>query len=105
MYGYKEGKLWMSVKERIVWLLKYMERLNRDLIILGRIDKLDQNIIKQEILSLNALLNFAEMSDERYKTFELMDLNKFKLRQESHIISKALKSAIQAPFQFLINKN
>jgi len=95
----------MSVKERIGWLLKYMERLNRDLIILGRIDKLDQNIIKQEILSLNALLNFAEMSDERYKTFELMDLNKFKLRQEPHVISRALKSPVQAPFQFLINKN
>ena len=47
-----------------------MERLNRDLIILGRIDKLDENVIKQEVLYLNSLLNLAEMSDERYKTFE-----------------------------------
>lgn len=95
----------MSVKERISRLLKHMERLNRDLIILGRIDKLDANVIRQEVLSLNALLNFAEMSDDRFKTFELMDLNKFKLRQEPHVISRALKSAVQAPFQFLINKN
>ena len=82
-----------------------MERLNRDLIILGRIDKLDENVIKQEVLYLNELLNFAEMSEERYKTFELMDLNKFKLRQETHIISRALKNANQPPFEFLINKN
>ena len=50
-----------------------MERLNRDLIILGRIDKLDENVIKQEVLYLNSLLNLAEMSDERYKTFELLE--------------------------------
>jgi hypothetical protein len=51
------------------------------------------------------MLQAIEKSDKMAASFELIDLNRFKVVTKLHLVSTAIKSAIAKPFEFLINKN
>jgi hypothetical protein len=82
-----------------------MNRQNRDLIILRKDALPNQKTIDQEVASLNSLLQAVESSSHFCDSFELIDLNKFKVIKKAHILSMAVKSNIKKPFEFLINCN
>jgi len=82
-----------------------MKRQNRDLIILRKDDTSDAQNIEHEILSLNSMLQKVEASEGLYISYELIDLNKFKIFTKQHLISQALRLTSMKPFEFLINKN
>ena len=82
-----------------------MNRQNRDLIILRKEALPNQQSIEQEVASLNFLLQSVEASSHFCDSFELIDLNKFKVIKKSHVLSIAVKSNKKKPFEFLINCN
>ena len=82
-----------------------MNRQNRDLIILRKEVLPNQPSIEQEVASLNFLLQAVESSVHFCDSFELIDLNKFKIIKKAHLLSMAVKSNKKKPFEFLINCN
>jgi hypothetical protein len=82
-----------------------MKRLKRDLILLRKEDQLDELNIEREVECLNYLLQTVETISSLCKAHELIDLNRFKIYQDTLAITKALKQKEQKPFQFIINKN
>ena len=82
-----------------------MKRLKRDLILLRKDDQLDELNIEREVECLNYLLQTVETISSLCKAHELIDMNRFKIYQDTLSITKALKQKELKPFQFIINKN
>lgn len=97
----------MDAQQKKDWLvINYtMNRQNRDLILLRKDALPNQKTIDQEVASLNSLLQAVETSPHFCDSFELIDLNKFKVIKKTHILSMAVKSNKKKPFEFLINCN
>lgn len=82
-----------------------MKRLKRDLILLRKDDQLDELKIEREVECLNYLLQTVETISSLCTAHELIDMNRFKIYQDTLTIKKALKQKELKPFQFIINKN
>ncbi|MFN5376832.1 MAG: hypothetical protein ACK492_10775 [Chitinophagaceae bacterium] len=82
-----------------------MKRLKRDLILLRKDDQLDELNIEREVECLNYLLQTVETISSLCKAHELIDMNRFKIYQDTLSITKALKQKELNPFQFIFNKN
>ena len=82
-----------------------MKRLKRDLILLRKEDQFDELNIEREVECLNYLLQTVETISSLCKAHELIDMNRFKIYQDTLSITKALKQKELNPFQFIINKN
>lgn len=82
-----------------------MKRLKRDLILLRKEDQLDHLNIEREVECLNDLLQSVESLSSLCKAYELIDMNRYKIYQDSLTITKALKQKDIKPFQFIFNKN
>ena len=82
-----------------------MKGIKRDIIILRRDAFLSKQSLEHEVMLLNDMLHAIEKSDTMVSSFELIDLNRFKVVSQLHLISKAIKATEQKPFEFLINKN
>jgi hypothetical protein len=82
-----------------------MQPLRRDLLLMRREMNPDPKLIEREVTSLDHLLRKMETSVILYQSFELMDLNKFKIIRDTVSLSKAMKPSGVKPFQFLINRN
>jgi hypothetical protein len=82
-----------------------MRRLKRDLILLRKEDQLDELNIEREVECLNYLLQMVETISSLSRAHELIDMNRYKIYQDTLTVSKALKQKEDKPFQFIINKN
>ena len=82
-----------------------MKRLKRDLILLRKEDQLDHLNIEREVECLNDLLLSVETISSLCKAYELIDMNRYKIYQDTLTITKALKQKDIKPFQFIFNKN
>jgi hypothetical protein len=82
-----------------------MKRLKRDLILLRKEDQLDHLNIEREVECLNDLLQSVETISSLCKAYELIDMNRYKIYQDTLTITKALKQKDIKPFQFIFNKN
>ncbi len=82
-----------------------MKRLKRDLILLRKEEQLDELSIEREVECLNYLLQTVETISSLCKAHELIDMNRFKIYQDTLSITKALKQKELNPFQFIFNKN
>lgn len=82
-----------------------MKRLKRDLILLRKDDQLDELNIEKEVECLDHLLQMVETISSLSKAHELIDMNRYKIYQDTLTVSKALKQKEDKPFQFIINKN
>jgi hypothetical protein len=82
-----------------------MKRLKRDLILLRKEDQLDHLNIEREVECLNDLLLSVETISSLCKAYELIDMNRYKIYQDTLTITKALKQKEIKPFQFIFNKN
>jgi hypothetical protein len=82
-----------------------MKGIKRDIIILRKESFPNKQSLEKEVVLLNDMLQAIEKSDKMAASFELIDLNRFKVVTKLHLVSTAIKSAIAKPFEFLINKN
>jgi hypothetical protein len=82
-----------------------MKRLKRDLILLRKEDQLDDLNIEREVQCLNYLLQSVETISSLCKAYELIDMNRYKIYQDTLTITKALKQKDLKSFQFIFNKN
>jgi len=82
-----------------------MRKLKRDLILLRKEDQLDELNIEREVECLNFLLQMVETISSLSRAHELIDMNRYKIYQDTLTVSKALKQKEVKPFQFIINKN
>ena len=97
----------MVVQQKKAWLVidKVMKGIKRDIILLRKESFPNRQSLEKEVMLLNDMLQAIEKSDKLASSFELVDLNRFKLISKSHLVSIAIRSAIPKPFEFLINKN
>jgi hypothetical protein len=82
-----------------------MKKFKRDLILLKRDEQSTSLSIQREIDRINTLLFQIETSPSYYISYELIDVNRYKVLHDNVTISKALKPKGLKPFQFLINRN
>ncbi len=82
-----------------------MRKLKRDLILLRKEDQLDELNIEREVECLDYLLQMVETISSLSRAHELIDMNRYKIYQDTFTVSKALKQKESKPFQFIINKN
>ncbi|MEI2747464.1 MAG: hypothetical protein V9E88_01730 [Ferruginibacter sp.] len=82
-----------------------MNKSNRDLLVLFKQDLMTPQAIEHEVGWLHELLFNVERLDNFVTAHELIDLNKYKITNNSVEIKKMVRRKKEQPFLFLNNKN
>ncbi len=82
-----------------------MNKSNRDLLVLFKQELMTPQAIEQEIGWLHELLFNVERLDNFVSAHELIDLNKYKILNDSFEIKRIIRSKKEKPFVFLNNVN
>lgn len=82
-----------------------MNKSNRDLLVLFKQDLMTPQAIEHEVGWLHELLFNVERLDNFVTAHELIDLNKYKITNNSVDIKKMVRRKKEQPFLFLNNKN
>lgn len=82
-----------------------MSVLRRDILLMRREVNSDPELIAREAVFLDQLLQKKEAADDYFISFELLDMNRFKIFRDKLHILKAIKQHNLKPFQFLVNRN
>ncbi len=82
-----------------------MKNNKRDLLVLFRHEMMTQKAIQKEIGSLNELLHHVESIENFVVAHELIDINRYKVFNNSFEIKKNIRSRKNHAFVFLNNKN
>lgn len=102
----------MSLKKTVAivlvkkeWLDIEMKKLTRDLILLRKDVEVDELYLKREVQRLDTILQPVETTAALCASYELVDLNRFKVVHQHAAIAKVLRPGGLKPFQFLVNRN
>jgi hypothetical protein len=82
-----------------------MNKSNRDLLVLFKQDLMTPQAIEHEVEWLHELLFTVERLDNFATAHELIDLNKYKVSNNTVEIKKLVRRKKEQPFVFLSNKN
>ena len=82
-----------------------MKKANRDLLVLFKEPMMTPQAIEHEVELLHEMLYHVEGIDNVCSAHEIIDLNKFKVRSQRHVIREAIRRKEMKPFVFLNNKN
>jgi hypothetical protein len=82
-----------------------MNNTNRDLLVLFKQELKSPQAIEREVSWLHGLLYTVEKTENLVHAHELIDLCKYKIIRQSHLINRFLRSGKEKPFVFLNNKN
>lgn len=82
-----------------------MPKPNRDLLVLFKEESMTPQAMEHEVEWLHEMLYNVENIDNVCAAHELIDLNKFKVRSQKHVIREAIRRREMKPFIFLNNKN
>jgi hypothetical protein len=82
-----------------------MNRSNRDLLVLFKEELMTPQAIEHEVELLHELLYSVEKMDNLVIAHEVINLNKYKVQHDVHIIRETLHKKDLKPFIFLNNKN
>ncbi len=82
-----------------------MNKSNRDLLVLFKQELMTPQAIEHEIGWLHELLFNVERLDNFVSAHELIDLNKYKILNDSFEIKRIIRSKKEKPFVFLNNVN
>jgi hypothetical protein len=82
-----------------------MKSRNRDLLVLLKDEFKNEQAMEIELEKLNDLLHHAETNENYCKSYEIIDLNKYKIYLDRKTIVKVLNQESLKPFQFICNKN
>jgi hypothetical protein len=79
---------------------------NRDLLVMFRKRLMTQQDIDREVMQLNELLFTTERLDNFVSAHEVLDLNRYKIINNSVTIKKMIRqNKLSKPFVFFSNKN
>ncbi len=79
---------------------------NRDLLVMFRQRLMTQQDIDREVMQLNELLFTTERLDNFVSAHEVLDLNRYKIINNSVAIKKMIRqNKLSKPFVFFSNKN
>jgi hypothetical protein len=82
-----------------------MRAPNRDLFVLLNEGKMTPEEFEHEVDVLNSILFKAESFDNIFTAHELIDLNKYKVYSDRHILLREIRKKTPTPFVFFFNKN
>jgi hypothetical protein len=82
-----------------------MKSLNRDLLVLSKKESVDKRELELEVEKLHAILFHAEAMDKFCIANEIIDINNYKVINDSAKIEKLIKQSKLKPFVFINNKN
>lgn len=82
-----------------------MKTPNRDLLVLVKDDHLNKEAIEFELEQLNQLLLEFETIDNLCIAHEVIDMNKYKISNQSRVIRTVIGQKVLKSFLFLCNKN
>ncbi len=81
-----------------------MDKFNRDLLVLFK-EKSNPQAIEHEVEQLHELLFYVEKVDNLVNTYDVININKYKISSNKKLVREALGNKILKPFVFLNNKN
>ncbi len=81
-----------------------MDKFNRDLLVLFK-EKSNQKSIEHEVELLHELLFYVEKIDNLVTSFEVVNVNRYKVSSNPKIVKETLGQRHLKPFVFLNNKN
>jgi hypothetical protein len=82
-----------------------MKTPNRDLLVLVKDDRLNQEAIELELERLNRLLMIFETLEKLCIAHEVFDMNKYRIIRKDGKIRSVIAQRELKPFVFLFNKN
>jgi hypothetical protein len=82
-----------------------MNKPNRDLLVLFKENMMSPQAIEHEVELLHELLYAVEKIENLIGAHELININKYKIQNEFHVLRAAIKMKKLRPFIFLSNKN
>ena len=82
-----------------------MKSSNRDLLVLSKKVSVDPRELEHEVELLHELLFRVESLSNFCHATEIIDVNRYKIIQKTHIIEQVIREKSLKPFQFLFNKN
>ena len=82
-----------------------MDRSNRDLLVLFKEELMTPQAIEHEVELLHELLFSVEKIENLVTAHEVINLNRYKIQNEFHIIRNTIRRKEFKPFIFLNNKN
>lgn len=82
-----------------------MNKSNRDLLVLFKEELMTPQAIEHEVEMLHELLYEVEKIENLVTAHEVINLNRYKIQHQSHIIRNTIRQRELKPFIFLNNKN
>ena len=82
-----------------------MNKPNRDLLVLFKENMMSPQAIEHEVELLHELLYAVEKIENLIGAHELINVNKYKIQNEFHVLREAIRMKKLRPFVFLSNKN
>lgn len=82
-----------------------MNRMNRDLLVLFNQELLSPQAMEHEVELLHELLHTVENLDNLVIAHEMVDLNKYKISNNSSLLRSTIGKQALKPFVFLNCKN
>jgi len=81
-----------------------MDKFNRDLLVLFK-EKSNPQSIEHEVELLHELLFYVEKIDNLITTYEVININRYKISSNPRLVRETLGNKLLKPFVFLNNKN
>ncbi len=82
-----------------------MNKFNRDLLVLFKEDLMSPQAIEHEVELLHELLYDVEKIENLITSYEVINLNNYKIQNNPNIIRNTILKKELKPFIFLSNKN
>jgi hypothetical protein len=82
-----------------------MNKSNRDLLVLFKEELMSPQAIEHEVEMLHGLLYDVEKIENLVTAHEVINLNRYKIQHQYHIIRNTIRMRELRPFIFLCNKN
>ena len=82
-----------------------MNKSNRDLLVLFKEELMSPQAIEHEVEMLHELLYDVEKIENLVTAHEVINLNRYKIQHQYHIIRNTIRRRELKPFIFLNNKN
>jgi hypothetical protein len=82
-----------------------MNKFNRDLLVLFKEDLMSPQAIEHEVELLHELLYDVEKIENLITSYEVINLNNYKIQNNPNIIRNIILKKELKPFIFLSNKN
>ena len=82
-----------------------MNQSNRDLLVLFKEDLMSPQAMEHEVELLHELLYGVEKLENLVIAHEVININKYKIQNQVHIVRETIRRKVLKPFVFLNNKN